>query len=185
MVGQAVPPQSVEAQGGADFHLQCGEDLPPEQGDARRRLWPRIDPMLEQAPGRTCGPMGRGAHAGAGLLAGLVTPWGTHAGTVCFWWTTLHGRDPCWSSSWRTAPCGKDSRCSSSSGTVSHGRDPTLEQWQRVRSSPLRRKEWQRCVMNWPQPPFPIPLHHSGGGGREFGSEFKPGKKEGVGGRCF
>jgi len=29
--------------------------------------------MLEQAPGGTCGTMERGAHAGAGLLAGLVT----------------------------------------------------------------------------------------------------------------
>jgi len=38
---------------------------------------------LEQAPARTCGPMERGAHAGAGLLAGLVTPWGTHAGAAC------------------------------------------------------------------------------------------------------
>jgi len=34
-------------------------------------------PTLEQAPARTCGPMERGAHARAGLLAGLVTPWGT------------------------------------------------------------------------------------------------------------
>jgi len=33
-------------------------------------------PALEQAPARTYGPMERGAHAGAGLLAGLVTPWG-------------------------------------------------------------------------------------------------------------
>jgi len=32
--------------------------------------------MLEQAPGRTCSPMERGVHAGAGLLAGLVTLWG-------------------------------------------------------------------------------------------------------------
>ena len=39
-------------------------------------------PTLEQAPGRTCGPVERGAHTRAGLLAGLVTPWGT----------------PCWSS---------------------------------------------------------------------------------------
>jgi len=38
--------------------------------------------VLEQAPGRTCGPVQRGAHAGAGLVAGLVTPWGTHAGAV-------------------------------------------------------------------------------------------------------
>jgi len=33
-------------------------------------------PTLEQVPGRTCRPVERGAHAGAGLLAGLVTPWG-------------------------------------------------------------------------------------------------------------
>ena len=39
--------------------------------------------MLEQAPGRTCGPIERGAHGGAGLLAGLVTPWGTHTGAAC------------------------------------------------------------------------------------------------------
>jgi len=39
--------------------------------------------MLEQAPGRTCGPVERGTHTGAGLLAGLVTPWGTHAGAAC------------------------------------------------------------------------------------------------------
>ena len=30
---------------------------------------------MEQAPARTCGPVERGAHAGAGLLAGLVTSW--------------------------------------------------------------------------------------------------------------
>jgi len=36
--------------------------------------------VLEQAPARTCGPVERGAHAGAGLLAELVTPWTTQAG---------------------------------------------------------------------------------------------------------
>jgi len=41
------------------------------------------NPMLEQAPVRTCGPMERGAHAGAGWLARLVSPWGTHAGAAC------------------------------------------------------------------------------------------------------
>jgi len=40
-------------------------------------------PVLEQAPARTCGPVKRGAHTGAGLLAGLVTPWGTHTGAAC------------------------------------------------------------------------------------------------------
>jgi len=37
---------------------------------------PLGSPALEQAPGGTCGPMEREAHAGAGLLAGLVTLWG-------------------------------------------------------------------------------------------------------------
>jgi len=41
-----------------------------------RRLCPHGKPTLEQAPGKTCGSVERGAHAGAGLLAGLVTPWG-------------------------------------------------------------------------------------------------------------
>jgi len=31
--------------------------------------------MMEQTPGRTCDPVERGDHAGAGLLAGLWTPW--------------------------------------------------------------------------------------------------------------
>jgi len=39
--------------------------------------------MLEQASGRTCDSMERGAHAGPGLLAGLVTLRGTHTGAVC------------------------------------------------------------------------------------------------------
>jgi len=39
-------------------------------------------PTLEQSPARACGPVKRGAHAGAGLLAGLVIPWGTHAGAI-------------------------------------------------------------------------------------------------------
>ena len=38
---------------------------------------------LGQAPGRTCGHVGRGAHAGADLLSGLVTLQGTHAGAAC------------------------------------------------------------------------------------------------------
>ena len=32
---------------------------------------------------RTCRPVEREAHTGAGLLAGLVTPWGIHAGAAC------------------------------------------------------------------------------------------------------
>ena len=50
----------------------------------------------------------------------------------------------------------------------------------------LSRKERQRqCVMNWPQPPFPVPLSILEGGGREVASEDEPGKKGGMGGRCL
>jgi len=45
------------------------------------------------------GPVERGAHTGAGLLAGLVTPWGTHAGADCSCRTVPQGGDPHWSSS--------------------------------------------------------------------------------------
>jgi len=45
MVRQAVP-------------LQPMEDLMPEQVDAQWRLSPHGEPVLEQAPGRTCDPTG-------------------------------------------------------------------------------------------------------------------------------
>lgn len=44
-------------------------------------LW---EPMLHQGPGRTFGPEEREAPTAAGLLVGLVTPKGTHAGVACF-----------------------------------------------------------------------------------------------------
>ncbi|GAB0204530.1 acid sphingomyelinase-like phosphodiesterase 3b [Grus japonensis] len=68
MVRQAVPLQPMEVHSGADIHLQPVEDPTPEQ---------------VETPEGACGPMERGAHAGAGLLAGLVTLWRTHAGSVC------------------------------------------------------------------------------------------------------
>ncbi|GAB0184744.1 hypothetical protein GRJ2_000939700 [Grus japonensis] len=77
MVRQAVPLQPMKDDGRADIHLQPVEDPTLEQVDAQRRLWPHGKPTLEQAPDRTCGLVERGAHAGAGLLAGLVTSWGT------------------------------------------------------------------------------------------------------------
>ncbi|GAB0180407.1 tRNA:m(4)X modification enzyme TRM13 [Grus japonensis] len=66
MVRQAVPMQPKEVHGGADIHLQPVEDTTPEQMDAQRRLCPCGKPALEQAPGKTCGPMERRAQAGAG-----------------------------------------------------------------------------------------------------------------------
>ncbi|GAB0183028.1 AN1-type zinc finger protein 5-like [Grus japonensis] len=84
MVRQAAPLQPMEDDGGADIHLQPVEDPMLEQVDALKGGCDPVHrkPTLEQAPGRTCGPVERGAHAGADLLAGLVTPWGTHAGAV-------------------------------------------------------------------------------------------------------
>jgi len=84
MARQAVSVQPMEVHSGANIHLQPVEDPTPEQADAQRRLGPLGEPMLNQAPGRTCGPVQRGAHAGAGLLAGLVNPWGIQAGAVSF-----------------------------------------------------------------------------------------------------
>ena len=153
-VRQAVPLQPMKVHSGADLHLQPMVDPTPEQVVAWRRLWPSGEPELEQAPGRACGPMERGAYAGAVLLAGLVTAWrGAPAGAACSWRTAPHGKDPHWSSLWRAA---------------AHGRTHIAEGRQR------------QLVMNWLQPPFPVPLRCSGGGGREFESEVKPGKKKGV-----
>lgn len=51
----------------------------------------------------------------------------------------------------------------------------------RVGKSSSRKKEQQKQdVMNWPQPPFHIQLHHCRGGGGECGSEVNPRKKGGV-----
>jgi len=60
---------------------------------------PTGSPVLEKAPARTCGPVERGAHARARLLAGLVTPWGTHAGAVRGR-AAAHGKDSRWRSLW-------------------------------------------------------------------------------------
>ncbi|GAB0208359.1 AN1-type zinc finger protein 5-like [Grus japonensis] len=88
MVRQAVLLQPMEVNGGADIHLQPVEDPTLEQVDAPKGgCDPHGKLALEQAPGRTCGPMERGAHAGAGLLAGLVTPWGTQH------WSSLFLKD--------------------------------------------------------------------------------------------
>jgi len=142
----------------------------------------------------TCSPWR--PHAGAGgCPKGSVTLWGVHAG-VSSWqdlwphgersphWSRFAGRacdpvgDPRWSSlflkectPWQGPTVEQFvESCSPWEGLMLekfvenclHGRDPTLEQ----RNS-VRRKERQRQhAMNRPQPPFPVPLHCSGGGGR-------------------
>ena len=105
---------------------------------SRWRRWGSCDPVgsptLEQAPARTCGPVDRGAHAGAGLLAWLVTPWGNHTVAACSWRAALHGKYPRWRTLWRAAGCGEDSHWRISWRTVSHGRDLMLGQGKSVRS---------------------------------------------------
>ena len=123
----------------------------------------------------------RGAHTGAGLLAGLVIEWGIHAGVTCSWRTAPCGKGLCWSSSWKTAAHGKDPLWRRLWRTVSSGWDPLLEQGKSV-----RRKEQQRIrITHWPQPPSPIPLHCSRGRGREVVSDVEPEKKAGVKGKMF
>lgn len=81
-----VPLLPMEVHSGADVHQQFGghhtgggphtgaDGYPKEAGTAWKAT-------LELAPGRTCGPVEREALAGAGLMTGLVTPWG-HTETV-------------------------------------------------------------------------------------------------------
>jgi len=58
MVKKAVPLQPMEVHGGADSHLQHVEYPTLEQVDAPKGGCDiNGKPVLEQAPGRTCGPM--------------------------------------------------------------------------------------------------------------------------------
>jgi len=71
----------MEVHGGAVIHQQPVEGIPrqsrwmPEGGCDPVGIprWSRILP----------GPVERRAHTRAPLLAGLVTPWGTHNGAAC------------------------------------------------------------------------------------------------------
>jgi len=77
MVRQAVPLQHMEVHGGAAVQLQPMEDPPPKAGcvPMESPCWIRL----------LAGPvtLWKEVHTGAGLLAGVVTPPGTHAGAVC------------------------------------------------------------------------------------------------------
>ncbi|KAJ7407660.1 hypothetical protein BTVI_62499 [Pitangus sulphuratus] len=186
MVRQAVPLQPMEVQSGAEIHLQILEDPMPKQLDAQRNLCPHGKPALEQAPGSICGPMERGAHTEAGLLAGLVTLWGAtleqpipdglyptgriYAGAIC------EELQPVGSTGFFTV------------GEVHGGLPPMggTPRWSREayeESFLLRRKEKQRLhVMNWSQPPFPVPLHHWGEEGEKSGVKLSLGRRSRRGG---
>ena len=80
-----------------------------------------------------------------------------------------------------------DSHRRNSWRTVSRGRDPTLEQGKTVRSPPPEEEGAAETTCDeLTATPIPYPLRCSGrGGGRKIGNEVEPGKKGGVGGRCF
>jgi len=159
-----------------------GRDPTLVQVDVWRRLWPHGEPVLEQAPAMTYATMERGAHAGAGLLAGLVTPWGTHAGAACSWRTAPRGKDPCWGSSSRAAACGKDSRWRSLWRTVSHERDLRLEQGKSVRSPhPEEERVAETTCDELTAAPIPRPPVLLMGRGRETGVKLSLGRREGWG----
>lgn len=69
-------PAAHRAHNGAEIHLQTLEDPTLVQMDALRRLRLCEQPVLDQAPGRTCWPMQRGHHAGSSF-AGKTFPWDT------------------------------------------------------------------------------------------------------------
>jgi len=82
---QAVTLQSMEVHGAAGG---CpNEAVSPWEALARADSWQDLWTSGERSPcwsrfaGSTCRPVEREAHAGAGLLAALVTPWGTHTGS--------------------------------------------------------------------------------------------------------
>jgi len=97
MVRQAAPLQPMEVHGGADLHLQ------PVEGTPRRsRGMPEgvCDPVGSPCWSRLlAGPVERGAHTGAGLLAGLVTPWGPMLEQPVPEGLQPCGKDPRWGSS--------------------------------------------------------------------------------------
>ncbi|KAK4823757.1 LOW QUALITY PROTEIN: hypothetical protein QYF61_006053 [Mycteria americana] len=111
MVRQAVPPQPMEVNGGADIHLQPMEDPTPEQVDMSKG---GCDPVGSQHWSR--------------LLAGPVNPWGEEP--MLEQGPTLEQFvKNC--SPWEGLTLEKFMEDS-----VSHGRDPTLEQGKSVRSPP-------------------------------------------------
>ncbi|KAK4811345.1 hypothetical protein QYF61_027574 [Mycteria americana] len=73
MVRQVVPLPPMEDHRGADIHSAAhGGPHAEASGYALKEAAAHEEPRQEQTPGRTCGPW-RGAHAGAGFLAGPVT----------------------------------------------------------------------------------------------------------------
>ena len=74
----------VSEEGGGGGAPGAGAEIPlqPVVKTMVRQAVP-LQPMEEHSGADIHTAAEGGPHAGAGLLAGLVTPWGTHAGAVC------------------------------------------------------------------------------------------------------
>lgn len=125
-------------------------------------------PPLEQMEKEAVTP--QGAQSGASLLAGFAIPWATHA-------RTIH----------EELQPEVRAYIEEDYGRLSPMGDTPY--WSRQREwgvLPLRRKVQQKQhVMDWSQPPFPVPLHHWGGveDVENLWVKLNLGKREGWGGR--
>lgn len=124
---------------------------------AHGRLWLHEKSRLKQV-WEVGGPMRREARTGAGLLAGLMTCWGSLAEQ-----SVTEGLRPV-----------EGTQAGAVDKGLSHGWDSMLEQGRSV-----GRKEWHRQpAMNWPQSPFPC---GTWGRGKEIRGDPEP-RKKGDGG---
>jgi len=138
-------------------------------------------PVLEQAPGRTCGPRERGPQARAGLLAGLVTSRGIHAGAACSCRIAPLVRT-------HTGVCREDLQpmgrihVGKFCGELSPMRETSCWSGERVKS-PLLEEEGAAETMcdELTVTPIPRPPVLLGGRRKRNGSEAEPGKKGGLG----
>lgn len=153
----------MEGCGGAEIHLQPWRTSHwnryiPEVGcdSAGRVCWERI-PCWSRFDGRNCTVMDTG---------------------VCSWRTACLGRDPHWSSLWRTATGGV--RGGLLSCEEPHARaEEESEGSQRVWGGSGRDKVWRTDYSSHSLSPYAARRE----GGRENHEEIKPGKNKGVRGR--
>lgn len=117
-----------------------------------------------------CGSWRR-AFIGAGFLARTVAR-GKQGWSSLLLKDPPCGKNPCWSSSWRTSAPGKAPCWSASWRTVSRGRDLTLK-WRKS----VRRKEHQRRGIRTDYKVHPALLRGRSWGSWEWRSQVKHGKK--------
>lgn len=150
VVEQAVPLQSEQIY---TLHAACGRAHSEAKGCGLEEVAAQGEPHMGASSWQELQLTKRRPHWSrfSGRSCSL---WGTYTGVVHSWMTVPHVKNPCWSRSWRTAPFGKDPHC----------------QFMMYPMGPLSRagEEFEaegsaESVMDWPQPPLPIPLCHSEG----------------------